>query len=385
MHAAVTARFDAYDPDFILHTGDLVARGTDYSLWSREFFKPAECYLDHIPFFSVLGNHEQDGTNYLNYFDLPGNKLWYSFDSGPVHVLALDFRSEKANQAQYKFARKDLLSSRAPWKLVVLHTPLYNIGGHASDWGHAVYLPLFHEAKVDLVLGGHSHMYERFRPLAPKKRIGKWAITHITTGGGAASLHKALPHPALVTEETTNHFMVFEVTATELQAKAIRVDGSLIDSFRLTKQKGRMSPDYLATAYPEESLNLFYELAPALTPLANAIPNAATPARVEFKIPSRPKGASIAKLEIALTPEAARYYELLNGPLQISTPRPGKTNVLVAEIRPLGSTKLTTNSSRELSPALTFQATVNAPEGETLTYGSRAKLKAAPKKLAQGS
>jgi predicted phosphodiesterase len=165
MHTALTAQFAQYEPDFILHTGDLVARGTDYRLWSREFFTPAASFLDHVPFFSVIGNHEQDGTNYLNYFDLPGNKLWYSFDAGPVHVLALDFRFEKAGQAQFKFARKDLFASRAPWKLVVLHTPVYNIGGHASDWGHAAYLPLFHEAKVDMVLAGHSHMYERFRPL----------------------------------------------------------------------------------------------------------------------------------------------------------------------------------------------------------------------------
>ncbi len=146
-----------------------------------------------------------------------------------------------------------------------------------------------------------------------------------------------------------------------------------------------MSPEYLASTYREESLNLFYELAPALTPIASAIPSAATPARVEFKIAPRPRAASSATLEIALTPEAARYYELLNGPLQITTPRPGKTNVLVAEIRTLGSTKVTTNSSRELSPALTFQSTVTAAEGETLTYGSRAKLKPAPAKLAQGA
>jgi len=30
-----------HSPDFILHTGDLVARGKDYALWSREFFRPA--------------------------------------------------------------------------------------------------------------------------------------------------------------------------------------------------------------------------------------------------------------------------------------------------------------------------------------------------------
>jgi acid phosphatase type 7 len=385
VHALVTSQFDKCDPEFIVHTGDLVEKGKDYRLWSREFFNPTAQVIDHLPFFSVLGNHEQDGTNYLNYFDLPGNKLWYSFDAGPVHILALDFRYEKASQAQFKFARKDLFASQAPWKIVVLHTPLYNIGGHASDWGHADYLPLFHKAKVDLVLSGHSHMYERFRPLAPKKTADKWAITHITTGGGGANLHTALVHPALVTQETTNHFMVFEATSTQLQGKAIRVDGSLIDSFTLTKQAGRMDPDYLATTYPEESLNLFYELAPALTPVAAAIPTVSSPARVEFKVPPRSRASSPAKLEISLTPEAARKYELLNGPLQVMTLGKGKTNVVWVEVRPTGSVTVTTNSSRELSPALLFQSTVTSAEGETLAYGAKAKLKSAPKTTSKGS
>jgi acid phosphatase type 7 len=385
VHAAVTAQFAQHEPEFILHTGDLVAKGQDYSLWSREFFKPAASFLDHVPFFSVIGNHEQDGTNYLNYFDLPGNKLWYSFDAGPVHVLALDFRFEKAGHAQFKFARKDLLASRAPWKLVFLHVPVYNIGGHASSWGHSAYLPLFHQAKVDMVLAGHSHMYERFRPLAADKRAGKWAITHITTGGGGANLYSTLVHPALVTQESTNHFMAFEVSPNQLQAQAIRVDGSLIDSFTLTKHDGHMSPDYLATTYREESLNLFFEMAPALTPVAMAIPTASSPARIEFQVPPRPKASSRAKLEISLTPDAARNYELLSGPLRVATLGPGKTNVVWAEVRPIGSVKVTTNSSRELSPALTFQSTVTAAEGETLAYGSKAKLKAAAKRIAQGS
>ncbi len=385
IHATLTAQFSRYQPEFILHTGDLVARGQDYSLWSREFFTPASSFLGEVPFFSVLGNHEQDGTNYLNYFDLPGNKLWYSFDAGPVHVLALDFRFDKADHDQFKFARKDLKASHAPWKVVILHVPVYNIGGHASDWGHASYLPLFHETQVDLVLAGHSHMYERFRPLAPKSAMGKRAITHITTGGGAASLHKAMSHPALITRESTNHFLVVDASASAIDFRVFRVDGSLLDSFTLAKTGKRLSRDYLKLTYPEESLNLFYELAPTLAPVATAIPTVAAPARVEFKVPPRLRAASPARLEISLTPEAARNYELINGPLRVVTPDPGITNVVAIVVRATGAANITTNSSRELSPALSFQSTVSAAEGETLAYGGRARLKIVPKSAAQGN
>lgn len=372
-HLAVTRNFARYNPEFILHTGDLVAKGTDYSLWSTEFFTPTAEVIDHIPFFSVIGNHEQDGTNYLNYFDLPGNKLWYSLDVGPVHVLALDFRYEKATHEQFAFAQADLLGCRAPWKIVILHTPVYNLGGHASAWGHAAYLPLFHQAQVDLVLSGHSHMYERFRPVVRPDEKVSWPITHITTGGGGANLHTALAHPALFSQETTNHFMVFEATANALKGRAIRIDGSLIDAFEIRKSAGRLDPAYVAQAYDEKALNLFYEGAPALTPKVAAVPTPSDPVDLQFVISPRKK-ASIAKFEITLTPEAARYYELIGAPLKATTPRAGKTNVVWAKVRSTGQTNVVQNSSKELVPALAFQARIKAREGSTLTYGTKAKV-----------
>ena len=46
VHAMLTRRYNKHSPDFILHTGDLVARGKDYALWSREFFGPAAGVID---------------------------------------------------------------------------------------------------------------------------------------------------------------------------------------------------------------------------------------------------------------------------------------------------------------------------------------------------
>ena len=39
-HAAIAALFRRYSPEFILHSGDLVAKGTEHALWGREFFDP---------------------------------------------------------------------------------------------------------------------------------------------------------------------------------------------------------------------------------------------------------------------------------------------------------------------------------------------------------
>ncbi len=374
IHAALTRRFLDYQPEFILHNGDLVARGDDYALWSREFFGPLAHVIDQVPIFPIIGNHEHDCTNYLALLDLPGRKRWYSFDAGPVHVLGLDFHYEKATDEQFQFARRDLLASRAPWKIVFLHPPVFNVGGHASAWGHESYLPLFHQAKVDLVLAGHSHLYERFRPLASAAHPSEWPITYATTGGGGAPLHVSLPNPALVVYEAVHHFMVFEATRDTLHGEAIRDDGSLLDRFEIRKVHRRPAQEYLAQVYPEESVELAVEAMPSLAGQAAALPGRNEAAPVLLRVAPRKNGAPPAALEISLTPESAMNYELENGPLRVTTPDPGAPASVWAKVRATGPAKVTQDKNHNLSPPLLFQANVKAADGETTAYGAKSRL-----------
>ena len=254
-HTAVAALFRRYSPEFILHSGDLVAKGTEHERWATEFFDPLKGVIDEVPMLPSIGNHEQDGVNYLAYFHQPGDqRYFYSRDIGPVHVLTLDYRSTKATDEQFAFVQADLKASRAPWKIVLLHAPMFNLGGHASLWGHEDYLPLFRATQVDLVLAGHSHLYERFKPLAPKGQPGAWAIQHVTTGGGGAPLSAAIPDPSIVAAAKVHHFVVFTATRDRLDARAIDIDGKEIDRFALHKEGGRQPKDYLAAVYAEEDV-----------------------------------------------------------------------------------------------------------------------------------
>lgn len=376
IHAAVAANFKRHSPEFILHTGDLVTAGTRYDLWGREFFGPLAQVIDEIPMLPAIGNHEQDGINYLHYLHLPGKEQWYSYDVGPVHVLSLDYRYDKAEHEQFTFARRDLMAAKAPWKIVFLHFPVFNIGGHGTGWGHAAYLPLFHEAKVDMVIAGHSHIYERFRPVAAGTGSESWPIVHITTGGGGAPLYVTYPHPALAAQVATNHFVLFEATRTRLKGWAYATNNTVLDTFELEKANGQPSGKLFAQVYPEETLKVSFDVAPSLTGDLASVPGTNSPAVVMFTIRPLKMVKEQVDLEISLTRDAAIFYEMEASPLRVTTPSATEPNKIVwASVRSTGKQKVdAVGRARTLSPVLIFQAKVNAGNIETVAYGQRCKV-----------
>ena len=376
-HAAVAANFKHYSPDFILHAGDLVADGRLYEAWGREFFGPLTQVLDEVPILPSLGNHEADGSKYLFYMHLPGKDRWYSFDMGPVHVLALDYRYENETDEQFAFAKRDLMAAKAPWKVVFLHYPVFNVGGHGTGWGHATYLPLLHRAKVDVVVTGHSHIYERFRPIAGQSGEASWPITHITTGGGGAPLAMSFPHPALAAHAATNHFVVIEATATTLKGRAVTTNNTVLDTFELQKQKGQPAATYFAQVYPEEALKLACEAAPSLTGSLASAPGTASAAQAMFTIRPMKTIDQPVRLEISLTKDSARSYELEDGPVRLTMPLASESNKVVwARVRARGNGNGIGDgpSGQVLSPPLNFQGRVAVGPVETVAYGQRCRV-----------
>jgi hypothetical protein len=125
---------------------------------------------------------------------------------------------------------------------------------------------------VDLVVTGHSHIYERFLPIAASSGTASWPITHITTGGGGAGLAPVYPYPALAAYYSTNHFVVFEATATTLKGRTFTGNNTLLDELELKKINGQPSAEYLAQVYPEDALKLLYEAGSSLTASLAATP-----------------------------------------------------------------------------------------------------------------
>src|SRR3972149_2517686 len=162
--------------------------------------------MSGAPVYPVLGNHENDSPNYFPLFDLPGNERWYSFDSGPLHVVGLDvvFSSFEPGSEQYRWLEQDLASTTHPWKLVFMHFPPYSSSRPqgSNEEAQRYLVPLFEKYGVQLVVSGHAHNYERSMLNG---------VTYLVAGGGGAPLHVSGKGPLTIYSETTYHFVKIDI------------------------------------------------------------------------------------------------------------------------------------------------------------------------------
>jgi len=236
IHKKIIKQMTALEPDFVLHTGDLVESGRFHSEWNR-FFKIEAPLLRISPFYPTLGNHEEylpGNFNhlYIELFHLPGNELWYSFDYGNAHFLCLkadgDPRDDfTPDDEQILWLEEQLATNEAPWLFVFFHVGIFTSRNEDTleiELRDRL-VPLFEAYDVDAVFMGHHHSYER---------ILVNDITYIVTAGGGASLYDfSQPEPGSKAAILEHHFVSIEVEEHRLLAKVINKNGDIIDRFEL--------------------------------------------------------------------------------------------------------------------------------------------------------
>jgi len=253
-HRKLVEQMIKIQPDFVIHTGDLVTSGRSYQRWGPEFFEPLKGLAETVPIYITKGNHEGNDGNFERLLVPPGEGNHFAFDYGPIHYFGGDNVSKRVNDDQLlKDIVNDAEMSNARWRFVSYHEPSLNLGGHDSHWKRQEALPAFARAQVDFVVTGHSHLYERFKPVAPPQTGGS-PVTYITSGGGGASTHDIKPTKYHATAKAVRHFCVFRIRNDSLTMDAIDEDGRIIDHFQVTKQDGRLDNQYLQTAIPMNSL-----------------------------------------------------------------------------------------------------------------------------------
>jgi acid phosphatase type 7 len=236
---AVAALLGRVRPDLILHTGDVVYPAGQERHYDRRFFVPYRNLIKTVPVFPVLGNHDVvkgDGAAFLENFHPPlggpgSTKRYYSFDWGNAHFVALDselYHGDRGSdpEEQKDFLEQDLAATRKRWKVAFLHRSPYGSSRHGGDGRVREDLePLFARHGVDLVFGGHDHVYERTVPIR--------GVTYVVSGGGGRRLYPAGKGELTAFSKSAHHAVFVRVGGGRLLLEAVETGGKVVDRLEL--------------------------------------------------------------------------------------------------------------------------------------------------------
>lgn len=253
-HARNVEQIRKLDPDIILNSGDLVADGSEYSLWKEQYFDPLRGVSEYIPIFPCLGNHERNAEHYYRYHSLPdeNGEVYYSFDYGNAHIVALNSNAKDApfelGAAQTEWLIRDLEKHKdAEWKFVFFHHPLFRShktrGVTEQRW---VWQPLFEKLGVDMVINGHDHYYMRSYPIGKYTGKPKRGLYHLISGGGGAPTYPITPKEHAAYRRSIHHVTVIDVMGDRLIGRAVDIDGDVFDAFVVDKQIENSPEEFIA-------------------------------------------------------------------------------------------------------------------------------------------
>lgn len=278
------------DPDVWLMLGDNAYNSGSEEEVSRAVFRTYPKMLSKAVLWSALGNHDEvneNGAAYFNAFNFPkaaecggtpsGTENYYSFDHANIHFISLDSqvaRNRAAGGPMLTWLKSDLESTTQKWIVAFWHHPPYTKGSHDSDIEiehiemRERALPILEAHGVDLILGGHSHCYERsmlidghygfsstFNPETMAKDKGNGQETgagatggykkkygghngaiYIVAGNSGKISGGRLNHPVMVTSKNVLGSLVIDVKGPRMDVSEIGIDGQAIDQFTILKK-----------------------------------------------------------------------------------------------------------------------------------------------------
>ncbi len=251
------------NPAFGLVLGDLSYANGKQPIWD-EWFRLIEPFTRLFPLMCALGNHENEGRHlndeanrysaYLTRLAHPAPETWYRFDYAGARFVSFN-SDDYQNPEQLKWFEQTLKEARGDetvrWLIVFQHHPLYSSNVRRLNNVGLINTvrKMLDDHKVDLVLAGHNHNYERTYPLRDinpttteksKYRRGEGVI-FVTSGGGGKSLYDFVPEmPAFTAyREKVYHYLRVKVSATALTVEAVRAeDGTVMEKFEIGRDKG---------------------------------------------------------------------------------------------------------------------------------------------------
>jgi 3',5'-cyclic AMP phosphodiesterase CpdA len=237
-----------------IYGGFLGTGGGSRKDFEEKFDRPYAGLLARgVIFRATLGNHDMrhdDGRDLIadfGRFHIGGPLGYYSFTAGEwlneageaaplVEFFVLNtvrLEKDKKDPEQLAWLERALASSRARWRIVYGHHPLYSTGArHGSNVAvrqrvEPVLLSPGGEPRVLVVFAGHDHIYQRWHP---QRGIAYFVC------GSSGKLRRGNARPSAQVakvEDQLRSFMLWEATLEELRFRAINEHGEAFDCGRI--------------------------------------------------------------------------------------------------------------------------------------------------------
>jgi tartrate-resistant acid phosphatase type 5 len=245
------------DASFVVATGDNfypygVASTRDYH-WISSFETIYTAQSLHVKWYPVLGNHdyasnpdaEVEYTKISSRWTMPSRYYSKSFNendtSRSLLMLFIDtdpiekeLNGQKHDSIKYvagavdkqkQWIESQLANSKAKWKIVVGHHPLYT-GGWRKNSPNTLKIknflePIFDKYGVDVYLAGHEHHLEHTKPMNHR--------THHVISGAASEARPTTIHPdGGIFAAATQGFATFSVANNQILIQFIEYTNKIL-------------------------------------------------------------------------------------------------------------------------------------------------------------
>lgn len=227
------ARYHAQKPfDTVLLAGDNIYTNGEFSKIKEVFAIPYQDLLNRgVKFYACLGNHDvrsDNGTQQVAYpqFNMQG-KRYYTHGKGDVQFFVTETNeivnvNSPDRAKQLAWLDRSLSASKAKWKIVYGHHPIYSAGVYDNNpVMQRDVAPILVKHKVKLWLNGHDHNYQRSIPID--------GVTYLVCGGGGAHLYPVFPQSWTAFAQQVHSFGVVEIYADRILITGVNSKSEIID------------------------------------------------------------------------------------------------------------------------------------------------------------
>ncbi|MBL8159527.1 metallophosphoesterase [Candidatus Saccharibacteria bacterium] len=182
------------------------------------------------------GNHEYYTDGASGYYQYWNNiEEYYSFDIGNWHLISLNSEiNHSSDSEQMAWLKSDLAANASKQcTLAFWHTPRFSAGTHSDDDSVTPFFDELYTAGADLVLTGHSHIYERFAKSKSNGEVDEVrGIRNFVIGTGGTSLGSGGDTAATreFNDSSAHGVLMLDLKANSYDYKFVTVDGQTLDS-----------------------------------------------------------------------------------------------------------------------------------------------------------